>query len=285
MTINPEQKKHACVIGDPIAHSLSPLLHQAWIKALGLNASYEGHRVKPELFCQGVDALFARPGFVGMNITLPHKSAALKLANKASESAKKAGAANLLIRKNGTLYADNMDIEGFCSPLLRMRGQAEWKNKKTVIIGAGGAARAALVGALKLDPGAITLLSRTDERTRALADEFDHRVTAALWARREDELLGAALLVNASAGGMKGKEGLDLSLHRLGRGALVYDLVYTPLKTRLLLQAQDRGFSILGGLDMLIAQARPSFEMFYGTPPPEDNDVKKVLMKALGEHG
>ncbi len=284
MIKNKKQLKKACVVGDPIAHSLSPLLHNTWIKTLAINAVYESKHVKSDMFFQSTKDLFANSDFVGMNITLPHKGAALKRADIASEEAQLAGAANLLVRKGGQLYADNTDIAGFCSPLLESRRPAEWKNKKIVIIGAGGAARAALIGALKLNPGAIILVNRTDERAKTLADQFGHQVKAVSWSKREDALLNVALLVNASAAGMRGADPLDISLRRLETDALVYDLIYTPLKTNLLLEAERKGLLVLGGLDMLIAQARPSFEAFFGRPPPRDNAVKRVLLKALGEN-
>lgn len=271
----------ACVIGDPVKHSLSPLLHNTWIKALGLKAHYTHCHSTKEAFEKTVRALFTKSDFAGMNITLPHKEAALALADQVSHRARKAGAANLLYKKNGILYADNTDIEGFTAPLLSSRPIDQWRGGKTIIIGAGGAARAVLIGALNLHPEHIIILNRTDARAARLARDFGASVQAGNWKEREQGLDGANLLINASAAGMHGQGPLDLSLRGLNQNALVYDLVYTPLFTPLLKRAKECGFETLNGLDMLIAQARPSFEAFFGSLPPKDTDVKAVLIDAL----
>lgn len=273
----------ACVIGEPISHSLSPLLHQSWISALQIKAEYTGCLSSAEAFVDTVRGLFSDPDFVGMNVTLPHKEAALQLAEQSSPAAQAVGAANVLIRKNGKLFAHNTDIEGFCAPLFLAHKASHWHGKKIVIIGAGGAARAAVIGAQKLNLRKIELINRTDARAQSLAAHFGRGVEASLWQNRHETLKQAALVVNASAAGMKNKPALDLSLAHLPKGALVYDLIYTPQETPLLLQAKQMGFSLLGGLDMLIAQARPSFEMFFGVPAPETKDVKTILRRALGE--
>lgn len=277
-------RKTACVIGDPIAHSLSPLLHQSWIKALGLRAHYTGQLVSPEAFNQSVQKLFSAPGFVGMNITLPHKAAALAFADEASDDAKMAGAANVLVRKNNKTFAENTDIEGFMAPLLTARGSAQWRGTKIVIIGAGGAARAVILGALKLKPSTINLLNRTDARATSLAAHFGAPIKACAWVDRHEAIKEASLIVNTSAAGMTGKPALDLSLQNVPLGALVYDLVYTPLETPLLLAAKQKGLETLGGLDMLIGQARPSFHSFFGKEPPKSLDIKSILIRALDEN-
>jgi len=281
MTPNNPQNKTACVIGDPIDHSLSPLLHNYWIKTLGLKANYSRVQIRAETFNEDVTHCFEDHNFMGMNITLPHKQAALALAANASTEAKEAGAANLLVRRDGKLWAHNTDIEGFTGPLLKTRGRASWQNSTLVIIGAGGAARAALIGALTLNPHKIILLNRTDARAQALAQGFGKTVRALPWADRQKALRGADLLVNASAAGMTGKAALDLRCVGLAPGALVYDLIYTPLETPLLAEARAAGYGVLNGLDMLIGQARPSFEAFFGVPPPANEAVKAVLIKAL----
>ncbi|PHS25060.1 MAG: shikimate dehydrogenase [Robiginitomaculum sp.] len=281
MTSKKENIKTACVIGDPIDHSLSPLLHNHWIKVLGLKASYGRVQIKAETLKKEVTDCFKDQNFVGVNITLPHKQAALALAATASPEAKKAGAANLLVRRDGKLWAHNTDIEGFTAPLLKAQGQERWQNSTMVIIGAGGAARAALIGALTLNPHKIILLNRTDARARTLAKAFGGPVTAQPWSDRQNALHGADLLVNASAAGMTGKAALDLRCEGLAPDALVYDLIYTPLETSLLAEAKIAGYGALNGLDMLIAQARPSFEALFGVSPPSGEAGKAVLIKAL----
>ncbi len=283
MTTKQTQQMHACVIGDPIAHSLSPLLHGAWIKAANINAKYARRHATKKEFNQAVKDCFSDPRFVGMNVTLPHKEAAKKIADCIDDTVKQAGAANLLTRKNGQLYARNTDIEGFSAPLLKARTVQHWKNTNIVILGAGGAARAALIGALSLKPGRIQIINRTQARAQVLAEGFGDKVEALDWSKREEALADASLLVNASSAGMTGKPPLDLSLQHISGDALVYDLIYTPQMTPLLCDAKAKGCAILGGLDMLIAQAKPSFEAFFGVPPPQHTDVKGLLLQALGE--
>jgi shikimate dehydrogenase len=277
--------KKACVIGDPVEHSLSPLLHNRWIKARGLMAKYSLCRASAAQFAQTVEDKFNTPGFVGMNVTLPHKEAAFKLAEQASPAAKSIGAANLLIKKSGKIYAHNTDVEGFCAPLLAHQPAPVWHNKTLVIIGAGGAARAVLAGAQTLKFKQIVLVNRTDARAQALVQDCGEAVVAINWSKRETTLPRADLLVNASRAGMKGGPPLDFPLDGLKSGAVVYDLIYTPINTPLLKAAQAGGHPTLGGLDMLIAQARPSFEAFFGVPAPKalpgGEDIKALLIRAL----
>jgi shikimate dehydrogenase len=277
--------QQACVIGDPVEHSLSPLLHNRWIKAQGLMANYGLCHATKEQFAQIVQDKFNSPGFVGMNVTLPHKEAAFKLAEQASPAAKSIGAANLLIKKSGKIYAHNTDVEGFCTPLLAHHPAPIWHDKTLVIIGAGGAARAVLAGAKILKFKQIVLVNRTDTRAEALAKAHGGGVSVIKWSKRETTLPKADLLVNASRAGMKGGPPLDFPLNALRSGALVYDLIYTPINTPLLKAAQAGGHPTLGGLDMLIAQARPSFEAFFGVPAPKTlpggEDIKTLLIRAL----
>jgi shikimate dehydrogenase len=276
-----KQRPFACVAGDPIAHSLSPLLHQTWLKALGIEAQYKHFHVSAADFEKEILALFKNEDFVGMNVTLPHKKAALEIATMASAEARAAGVANLLVRKNGQIYAHNTDIEGFVAPLFAQRPDGFWRDKQIVVIGAGGAAQAAIIGALKLNPQQIMLSNRTDEKAINLANAYENKVLALAWQDRHDALPHADLLINTSAAGMAGKPPLALSLEGLNKEALVYDLIYTPLQTPLLTEAKARGHDILNGLDMLIAQARPSFEAFYDHKAPTGIGIKRVLEQAL----
>ncbi len=273
--------RYAGIAGNPVAHSLSPLLHQHWIRKLGLNARYEAWKVNEKDFAAHVRERFEDENFTGMNVTLPHKGAALALAQSASLAARHAGAANLLVRKNGALHADNTDMEGFCAPLRQKRPDTDWKTQKAVIVGAGGAARAVLVALMVLHTGRLVLLNRTDSRARALAGQYGGKITCCPWEDRHEALQGAALLVNASAAGMHGMPPLDLSPQGLPKGALVYDLVYTPAQTPLLAAAEAAGIETLSGLEMLIAQARPSFAAFFGLEPPERSGARALLASEL----
>jgi shikimate dehydrogenase len=278
-----KQRPFACVSGDPIAHSLSPLLHQTWLKAIGVDAQFKRLHVSAADFEKEVLALFEDENFVGMNVTLPHKRAALEIAGLASAEARAAGVANLLVRKNGHIYAHNTDIEGFVAPLLGLRPAGFWQGKQVVIIGAGGAAQAALIGALKLEPQQIILTNRTDEKASELVKRYENNVLALPWENRHGALPYADLVINTSAAGMTGKPALSLSLEGLNKTALVYDLIYTPLQTPLLAEAKVRGHDVLNGLDMLIAQARPSFEAFFDHKAPTGIGIKQVLAEALEE--
>lgn len=271
----------AGIAGDPLAHSLSPLLHQHWIRALGLNARYEAWPVEAKAFAALVQKQFADKTFAGMNVTLPHKTTALALADKTSPAARAAGAANLLVRKDNALYADNTDIAGFCTPLLQKRPDTSWPAQKAVIIGAGGAARAVLAALKSLHVRRIVLVNRTDERARMLAAGQGDKIVHCPWKDRHIALEGASILVNASAAGMHGTMPLDLSPCGLRPGALVYDLVYSPAQTPLLAAAQAAGLETLGGLSMLIAQARPSFTAFFGIAPPERCGARALLQRTL----
>jgi len=280
-TAQNKQRPFACVAGDPIAHSLSPLMHQTWLKATGIEAEYNPLHVGAADFEKEVLALFENENFVGMNVTLPHKRAAFEIADMASEEARAAGVANLLVRKNGQIYAHNTDIEGFVAPLSALRPKGFWQGKHIVVIGAGGAAKAALLGALSLNPQQIMLSNRTDEKAQILAKFYENKVLALPWKDRHEALAYADLLINTSAAGMTGKPPLSLSLTNLNKSALVYDLIYTPLQTPLLIEAKKSGHDVLNGLDMLIAQARPSFEVFFGQKAPTGIGIKQVLEHAL----
>lgn len=276
-----EKNRFACVAGDPIAHSLSPLLHQTWLRATGIDAQYRRLHVSAAGFEKEVLTLFEDKNFAGMNVTLPHKRAALEIAGLASAEARAAGVANLLVRKNDQIYAHNTDIEGFIAPLFGLRPGGFWQGKQILVIGAGGAAQAALIGALTLKPQQIIITNRTDEKAEALAKPYENKVLALPWQDRHDALPNADLIINASAAGMTGKPPLSLSLEGLNKGALVYDLIYTPLQTPLLADAKVRGHDVLNGLDMLIAQARPSFEAFFDHKAPTGIGIKQVLEQAL----
>lgn len=272
---------HACIAGDPVAHSLSPFLHQRWLRALGLQGRYALWPVSATDFADQARRRFADPAFVGMNVTLPHKGAALALADRASAEAREIGAANLLVRRDGGIYADNTDVHGFLEPLLQSSPKTRRCGQKLVMLGAGGAARAALVALESLNPEQIIVLNRTDSRAEALASRRP-LAKAQPWSQRQAAIRDAALLVNTSKAGMRGADALALEPEGLKPGALVYDLIYTPLQTPLLKAAQARGYETLNGLPMLIAQARPSFEAFFGVPPPKDDEATyRALVQVL----
>ena len=271
----------AGVAGWPVAHSLSPLLHGAWIAAAGLDAVYAPFAIKPD---DALDAFRAigRLGLKGLNVTVPHKQVALEAADHVRPAAERVGAANLLsVTADGALVADNTDVQGFLHGLTRAEVAADGP---AAILGAGGAARAVIVGLADAGCAEIRLVNRSADKAQALAElaaQLGVRAQVFSWDDAERALDDALLLVNATSLGMAGAAPLSLVLHGLRDDAAVYDLVYTPRETALLESARRRGLVAIEGLDMLIGQARPSFETFFGAPPPDDVDVRALLNGAL----
>jgi shikimate dehydrogenase len=219
---------------------------------------------------------------VGVNVTLPLKTAAFQSADIATEDAQKLGVANCLYKSSGQLVAHNTDLEGFAAPLIAKIGVGRLQNGSALVIGAGGASRAVLGALLSLGVPEICLVNRTDSKAEDLVDQVDVPSLYTLpWARREEAMSRADLIINASAAGMSGKPDLDVSVENCRDDALIYDLIYTPRITPLMEAAQARGLDTLGGLEMLIAQARPSFKLFYGMLPPTDIDPTDMLFAAL----
>lgn len=273
--------KMAGVCGWPIHHSLSPLLHTYWLKQMGVAGAYVPFAVDPKNAVEAFRSL-KQTSISGVNVTLPLKSAAFQSADVATEEAQKLGVANCLYKSRGQLVAHNTDLEGFAAPLISKLGADRVQNSSVLVIGAGGASRAVLGALLSLGVPETCLINRTDAKAEDLAEQVNVPSLYALpWAQRQEAVSRADLIVNASAAGMSGKPELDISLENGRAGALVYDLIYTPRVTGLMKQAQDNGMDTLGGLEMLIAQARPSFKLFFGQTPPLDSDPTDILFEAL----
>jgi len=273
--------KMAGVCGWPIHHSLSPILHSYWLKEMGVAGAYVPFAVDPKTAIHAFRSL-KQTSISGVNVTLPLKTAAFDAADVATEEAQKLGVANCLYKSRGQLVAHNTDLEGFAAPLIAKRGAAQVQNGSALVIGAGGASRAVLGALLSLGVPEICLINRTDAKAVDLAGQVDVPSLYALpWTQRQEAVGRADLIINASAAGMTGKPDLDVSLENGRPGALVYDLIYTPRVTRLMQRAKTQGMETLGGLEMLIAQARPSFKLFYGQTPPIDLDPTEILFQAL----
>lgn len=264
----------AGVCGWPVDHSLSPLMMSTWLAETGLAGRYVHVPARPEDFAGCVRAR-RDEGFAGLNVTVPHKQAALELSDEASERAKAVGAANLLVFRAGRIHADNTDITGLDAALSGDDGTGP-----AVLIGAGGAARAAMYK-LARQGREIRIVNRTAARAEALAEDFG--VTAVVHQTADATALeGARLIINASVLGMKGQPPLDAALDAAGPDALVFDMVYAPLRTPLLQKAGALGLRTSDGLSMLIGQARPAFEAFFGAPAPSGDEVRAALEAALG---
>ena len=268
----------AGVMGWPISHSRSPLIHSHWIAEYGVRGAYAPLAVNPVNLQVAVSGLKAL-GFAGCNLTLPHKIEALPWVDEADPMAKRIGAVNTLtVRADGSLHGTNTDAFGFIQSLREAHSSWQASAGPAVVLGAGGAARA-VVWALA-DAGAtdIRLFNRSHEKAVAMAQEFGAPVKAFAWSERHAALEGAGLLVNTTTQGMQGQSALDLQLDKLPAHALVSDIVYTPLQTDLLLRAAARGNPTVNGLGMLLHQARPAFASWFGVMPEVTPDLwAKVL--------
>jgi shikimate dehydrogenase len=270
----------AGIIGRPVTHSLSPVLHNAWIEAAGLNAVYAPLAPTADGFRALVDGL--RGGVIrGVNVTIPFKEEALAAADTASDRARLAGAANLLLfRADGTIHADNTDGLGMLLALEIQAPGFDVGAGPAVILGAGGAARGAAAALALAGVPVVRILNRTADRAASLARDIGGQVTVAAG---DDALDGVNLIVNATSLGLGGGPGPDVDLAKAPETAVVLDMVYKPLRTEFLQQAAARGLRTVDGLEMLIRQAVPSFEAFYGQAPPVNVDVRALALKAVGE--
>lgn len=267
-------RAYAEVIGDPIAHSKSPLIHGHWLGRAGIDADYRACHVHPDDLGGYVAHRRADPDWRGCNVTIPHKLAIIEHVADPGAVADGIGAMNTVARDaDGALFGTNTDAAGFWAPIadLALAG------REVVVIGAGGAARAVLYALKQVGCGRVTILNRNVLKASALLARFGLKGQALPLGAR---LPSAALLVNASALGMTGQPPLELDLAPLADDALVYDLVYAPLETPLLTAAAARGLETVDGLDMLVGQAALAFELFFGVAPDrsEDDALREMLL-------
>jgi shikimate dehydrogenase len=282
MTTRP---KKAGVIGWPIGHTLSPLIHRYWAEKEGADAVYLPLSVEPgrQSLARAIASVRAM-GFAGVNVTLPHKEDALRAADAASDSARAVGAANMLTFVSGQMRADNSDATGFAAAIAPML--ANRPEVRAFVLGGGGAARAVAFALRELLSSAsrrirLAVANRTAERAAAIASAFGGEAIA--WADRAKVLGGADLLVNATSLGMRGMPALEIDIDSLPQTALVADIVYAPLATPLLRAARDRGLRTLDGLGMLMHQAAPAYQSWLGARAPVDALLRSRLEAALAE--
>lgn len=271
----PTSLRAACIIGWPVRQSRSPKLHGFWLKALGIDGAYRAEERRPEEFADFVRHLSAH-GYVGANVTMPHKDAAFGL-SEADACARAVGAANTLWLAGDRLCSTNTDVEGFVAALdERAPGWAE-RGGRTVVLGAGGAGRAIVYGLLSRGVRAITIVNRSRDKADDLCARFGSDVVAADWADLPRALAGATLLVNGTSLGMTGKDPLVLDISQMHARAIVADVVNVPLVTPLLAAAQARGFVTSNGLDMLMHQGVRGFELWFGVRPRVTADLRAML--------
>jgi len=278
----------AGVIGWPVGHSLSPRLHAYWLDQYGIDGRYEAIAVEPKNLAAFLAGL-KKSGLVGVNVTVPHKQAVLAGLDTVTEQARRIGAVNtIVINENGKLRGSNTDGFGFLENLAAAYPDFDAAAGPAVVLGAGGAARAVVAALLDAGAPEVRLLNRTPEKAAAIAvDLGDAASTVRIldWGDRDAALNAAALLVNTTSLGMVGQAALELSLDALPASALVNDIVYAPLETELLKAAAARGNPTVDGLGMLLHQARPAFEAFFGVAPEVTDDLRRHMLAGLQGKG
>jgi shikimate dehydrogenase len=267
----------AGVIGAPIGHSRSPALHTHWLRQNGIR----GHYVPLEVSQNDLSLVLRtlpKMGFVGINVTIPHKEAVLALADVVTDRAALIGAANTISFRDGKVFADNTDGYGFVANL--KQGAPGWdpKSGPAAVLGAGGASRAVVHSLIELGVVDIRLSNRSAPRAEALRKEFGPKITVYDWVQAGNMFEGAATVVNTTSLGMEGKAEFRVPLDGLEPGAVVGDLVYTPLETQFLRQAREMGCQVVDGLGMLLHQGAPGFERWFGVAPVIDDAARRVVL-------
>ncbi len=268
--------RKACVIGWPIAHSRSPLIHNYWLKKYGINAVYEKKPVEPKDLEKFL-ANFPISDFIGCNVTIPHKEAVFRAIETTDSIAKRLEAVNTVYLRDGTICGTNTDGEGFIASLRQSYPAFALKNKFAIVIGAGGSAKAIIGALLDEGVGRIGVINRTRERIIDLQRQFGERVFEIKDASAEEELRNCDLLINTTSQGMEGQPPLILEITNLKSDALVADIVYTPLETAFLEKAKRQGNPVLGGLGMLLHQAVRGFELWFGVKPEVTQDLYDLV--------
>jgi shikimate dehydrogenase len=276
----------AGVMGWPVSHSRSPLMHNLWLKQHGIQGVYVPLPVQPERLPEALRGLRAL-GFAGCNLTIPHKVAAMALVDEIDPLARRMGAINtVVVEADGRLRGFNTDGFGFWQSLIDAQPQYRADAGPVAVLGAGGAARAVVLSLLERGAPRIRLLNRTEAKAQQLAAELGGEgvqgvVEVLPWSQREAALQDCALLVNTTSLGMQGQPQLELRLNALPSGALVCDVIYVPLETPLLKQARERGHVTVNGLGMLMNQARPAFQAWFGVMPEITSELEKAMLSTL----
>jgi shikimate dehydrogenase len=271
----------ACVIGWPVEHSRSPLIHEFWLETYGIDGVYEKQAVRPEDFEEFITSLAER-GYAGANVTLPHKEAALHVARAVDEAAIAIGAANTLwFDDDGVLHASNTDAYGFITNLDVTTPHWNAGLGAAMVLGAGGASRAILYGLIAAGVPKILLANRTRDRAEKLALTFGPSVEVVDWGAREDAVSSAGLLVNTTSLGMAGQAPLEMDIRAMPQTGVVADIVYVPLETSLLAAARARGLAAVDGLGMLLHQAAPGFERWFGMRPDVSDALRSHVVSSL----
>jgi shikimate dehydrogenase len=285
MSIGPTlsgRSRIAGVMGWPVAHSRSPRLHGYWLQEHSIDGAYVPLPVRPEQFAAALRAL-PMLGFAGVNVTVPHKEAALAAVDRSDPAARRIGAVNtIVVSADGTLNGCNSDGFGFLENVRATVPRWSPKAGPAVLLGAGGAARAIAVALLDNGAPEIRIINRTVERAERLCRDIGGLLRIVSWTERASALAEAALLVNTTTLGMTGQLALELALDRLPTAAVVNDIVYSPLETPLLAAAKARGNPVVDGLGMLLHQARPGFAAWFGVEPIVTPELRRFVLDAAG---
>jgi len=272
--------KRACVVGWPVSHSRSPLIHGHWLARYGCDGSYERRAVQPEAVAGFLGSLRDQ-GYVGCNVTIPHKETAFAVAAEARPAARAAAAANTLWYEDNKLVADNTDGVGFVCNLRALAPRFSIDGAIVSVLGAGGAARGIVLALLEAGAGEIRVFNRTHGRADAVAQDFGAKVKAYDWSRRTGHSRDASLLVNTTPLGMAGADPLVIDVDALDQSCVVADIVYVPVETPILVAARWRGLVTVDGLGMLLHQAAPGFEKWFGVRPEVTPELRALLVRDI----
>jgi shikimate dehydrogenase len=275
--------KTAFVCGWPVAHSRSPIIHNFWIKQHNINGEYIKHAASPKNFPLFINTLIEN-NYLGGNVTIPHKESAFELVEHLDAAAKRLGAVNTLWVENGELYGANTDGYGFLANLNQFAAgwdNSDKKQQSVIVLGAGGAARGIIDAIVSRGFQNIKIVNRTISRAENLASAFDEGITAHGWQELPSLLVDTGLLVNTTSLGMEGKPPLEIDLDPAPSNCLVNDIVYVPLQTPLLKRSASRGLRTVDGLGMLLHQAVPGFEKWFGVRPEVTDELRRLVIEDL----
>ena len=269
------------VMGWPVMHSRSPMMHNYWIEQQGLQGSYVFLEIKPGTLGPALRALHPL-GFAGCNLTIPHKLEAMEIVDEVSDVATKIGAIScVVVREDGSLFGTNNDWRGFIDNIKHERPDWRADAGPVAVIGAGGGGRAIVYGLLDEGAKEIRLVNRTRAKAEAIAEEFGGPITVYPWEERNEVLDGAAMAVNVTSQGMKGQAALDISLEKLPPSALAADIIYTPLETPFLAQARARGNPTVNGLGMLIFQGPAAWKLWFDIVPEVTGELRAMMERSI----
>lgn len=270
----------ACVIGWPISHSRSPLIHGYWLRQHGIDGSYTRQPVEPAdlgPFLRGLRTA----GYAGCNVTIPHKENAFALVTPADETTRRLGAVNTVFLRDGQVFGTNTDGEGFLNSLSQSAPTLSLRGSRVAVLGAGGASLAVVNALLEREAAEVLVANRTLEKAEMLRQRFGSRVLPVAWETAANQLHECSLLVNTTSLGMKGQPGLELDLRHLPTSAVVTDIVYTPLRTKLLHDAAARGNPVVEGLGMLLHQAVRGFSLWFGVRPEVTEELHDLIARDI----